>query len=58
MGGIDRYICVPVPIPGPAFLPAFVVIFFAFNVLRREVLVSLVDIVGIVDHRRLKHFFS
>jgi hypothetical protein len=43
--------------PGPEFLASYVVVFFMFNDLRRDVIVCFVDIGGIVDHHYLNSIF-
>jgi hypothetical protein len=48
---VPRQIYVPIPKPGPGFSTSYVVVFFVFSELRREVIVRFVDISGIVDHQ-------
>ena len=43
--------------PGPGFPTSYVVIFFVFNCLSRDVIVCFVDIGGIVDQYCLKFLF-
>jgi hypothetical protein len=44
--------------PGPEFLASYVVVFFMFNDLRRDVIVHFVNIGGIVGHHFLNLFIQ
>ena len=45
------------PKPGPGFTTSYVMVFLVFSVLRLDVIVHFVDIVGIVNHHCLNYLF-
>ena len=50
------HVCV-CPKPGPGFTTSYVMVFLVFSVLRLDVIVHFVDIVGIVNHHCLNYLF-
>ena len=45
------------PKPGPGFTTSYVMVFLVFSVIRLDVIVHFVDIVGIVNHHCLNYLF-